>query len=279
VPTILITGATDGIGRQTALDLAATGAKLIVHGRSAAKLERLVEELGRVHGHGEIATIRADLGDVDQVRALARELLERFAGLDVLLNNAGVFMNEYVVTPQDHETTWAVNVLAPTLLTLLLLARLRESEDGGRVVNVSSLAHKRGTATWGDADSPLAFSPHPAYARSKLALNTLTVELARRVGERPLLVSLHPGVVSTKLLTEGFRMQGPDSLREGAATSVYLVTAPISELRAWQGEYFVRSQPAAMHPLARDPETGALLHTLVCHSLGIDPETLARSHA
>jgi short-subunit dehydrogenase len=77
VPTILITGATDGIGRQTALDLAATGANLIVHGRSVEKLERLVEELGRVHGHGEIATIHGDLGDLDQVHALARELLGR----------------------------------------------------------------------------------------------------------------------------------------------------------------------------------------------------------
>jgi NAD(P)-dependent dehydrogenase (short-subunit alcohol dehydrogenase family) len=270
VPTILITGATDGIGRQTALDLAATGANLIVHGRSAAKLERLVEELGRVGGHGEIATIRADLGDLDQVHALARELLERFAGLDVLLNNAGVFMNEYVTTPQGHETTWAVNVLAPILLSHLLLPRLRESEEGGRVVNVSSVAHNRGTPSWDEVDSPRGFDPYAAYARSKLALTLLTVELARRVGERPLLVSLHPGVVSTKLLTAGFGMQGPDSLRDGAATSVYLATAPLSQLRAHQGGYFVRSQPAAMHPLTRDREAGARLHALVYRSLGIE---------
>src|SRR5688572_20881986 len=88
MPTILITGATDGIGRQTARDLAATGADLIVHGRSADKLERLVEELGRVRGHGKISTARADLADLEQVHALARELLERFGRLDVLLNNA-----------------------------------------------------------------------------------------------------------------------------------------------------------------------------------------------
>jgi NAD(P)-dependent dehydrogenase (short-subunit alcohol dehydrogenase family) len=270
VPTILITGATDGIGRQTALDLAATGANLIVHGRSVEKLERLVEELGRVHGHGEIATIHGDLGDLDQVHALARELLERFAGLDVLLNNAGVFMNEYVATPQGHETTWAVNVLAPILLTHLLLPRLRESEDGGRVVNVSSVAHNRGTPSWDEVDVPRGFDPYAAYARSKLALTLLTVELARRVGEQPLLVSLHPGVVSTKLLTAGFGMQGPDSLRDGAATSVYVATAPHSLLRAHQGGYFVRSQPAAMHPLTRDREAGARLHALVYRSLGIE---------
>jgi NAD(P)-dependent dehydrogenase (short-subunit alcohol dehydrogenase family) len=270
VPTILITGATDGIGRQTALDLAATGANLIVHGRSAVKLERLVEELGRVRGHGEIATMRADLGDLDQVHALARELLERHARLDVLVNNAGVYMNEYVITPQGHEATWAINVLAPILLTHLLLPRLRESEDGGRVVNVSSIAHTRGASSWGEVDSPGEFMPYPAYARSKLALTMLTVELARRVGERPLLVSLHPGVVSTKLLTDGIGAQGPDSLREGAATSVYLATAPISQLRAHQGGYFVRSKPAAMDPFARDPDVGARLYALVCRSLGIE---------
>lgn len=269
MPTILITGATDGIGRQTALELAATGADLIVHGRSAAKLERLVEELGRVSGHGQLASVRADLGDLEQVRALAAELLERFDRLDVLLNNAGVFMNEFVSTPQGHEATWAVNVLAPILLTHLLLPRLRESDEG-RVVNVSSIAHNRGTPSWDIVDSKRGFSPYEAYARSKLALTLLTVELARRVGERPLLVSLHPGVVSTKLLTEGFGMQGPDSLGDGAATSVYLATAPISQLQEHQGGYFVRSKPAAMHPLTRDAEAAARLHALVCGSLGID---------
>lgn len=270
VPTILITGATDGIGRQTALELAATGANLIVHGRSAAKLERLVEELGRVSGHGEIAAVRAELGDLEQVRALAGEVLERFDRLDVLLNNAGVFMTEFAVTPQGHESTWAINVLAPMLLTHLLIPRLRESEAGGRVVSVSSVAHNRGSANWDEVDAQRGFDPYAAYARSKLALTMLTVELARRVGERPILVSLHPGVVSTKLLTAGFGMEGPDSLREGAATSVYLATAPISQLQAHQGGYFVRSQPAAMQPLARDPEAGARLHALVCRSLGID---------
>jgi NAD(P)-dependent dehydrogenase (short-subunit alcohol dehydrogenase family) len=141
---------------------------------------------------------------------------------------------------------------------------------GGRVINVSSIAHNRGTANWAEVDSRQSFSPYPAYARSKLALTMLTAELARRVGERPLLVSLHPGVVSTKLLTDGFGMQGPDSLHEGAATSVYLASAPISELRPHQGGYFVRSQPAEMHRLARDGSAGGQLHALVCRSLGID---------
>jgi NAD(P)-dependent dehydrogenase (short-subunit alcohol dehydrogenase family) len=269
VPTILITGATDGIGRQTAHDLAATGADLIVHGRSADKLERLVDELGRVRGHGQLASVRADLSDLEQVRALATEVLERFPSLDVLLANAGVLMTEYVTTPQGHETTWAVNVLAPMLLTHLLLPRLREGKDGGRVVNVSSVAHNRGSADWDAVDSPRGFSSYGAYARSKLALTMLTAELARRVDERPLMVSLHPGVVSTKLLKAGFDMEGPDSLKEGAATSVYAATAPISKLAAHQGGFFTRCQPSAMHPLAHDEKACAELYSLVCRSLDI----------
>ena len=276
--TILITGATDGIGRQTAHDLAATGADLIVHGRSADKLVRLVDELGRVRGHGEISSVRADLADLEQVRALAGEIVERFESLDVLLNNAGVFMNEYVTTPQGHEVTWAVNVLAPMLLTHLLLPRLRGREDG-RVVNVSSIAHNRGSATWDEVDSRRGFSSYDAYSRSKLALTMLTVELGQRVGDRPLMVSLHPGVVSTKLLTAGFGMEGPDSLEDGAATSVHVATAPISQLRAHQGGYFLRSKPSAMHRLASDDEARARLHALVCRSLGIDPANFPRSQA
>ena len=271
MPTILITGASDGIGRQTAKDLAATGADLIVHGRSASKLAELVAELEHVPGHGRVSSIRADLGDLDQVRAIASELAERVDALDVLLHNAGVFMTEYQTSAQGHEATWAINVLAPTLATHLLLGLLRASPEGGRVINVSSVAHNRGASNWDAVDSAEGFSGYAAYARSKLALTRLTSEMARRVGERPLLVSLHPGVVTTKLLTEGFNMQGPDSLRAGAATSVMLASAPITELRPHQGGYFARSRPATPSAKARDAEACAKLYELVRATIGVEP--------
>lgn len=268
---VLLTGATDGIGRQTALDLAARGLDLVVHGRSAEKLRALEGALEAIPGHGQVETATAELADLDQVRALAAEVRRRFPRLDVLVNNAGVYMNELVRTPQGHETTWAVNVLAPLLLTHELLPALREGEAGGRVVNVSSMAHNRGEPTWERADADEGFSPYGAYARSKLALTALTAEIGRRLGPRPLVFSLHPGVVSTKLLTEGFGVTGPDSHADGAATTVYLTTAPLGELRAHQGEYFVRSRPAPMSRVARDPAIAGALYERLAEAIGVAP--------
>ncbi|MFV8750827.1 SDR family NAD(P)-dependent oxidoreductase [Nannocystaceae bacterium ST9] len=268
---ILITGATDGIGRRTAEILAGDGVELIVHGRDAAKLRELAAALADIPGAGPIATVRADLGDLDQVRAMIAELDARFDRLDVLINNAGVFMTEQRRSPQGHELTWAVNVLAPVLLTHALLPRLRASPEGGRVIDVASVAHLRGTLRWDDFDLAEKFSPYMAYAQSKLALVMLDREFALRLAGHPVAVSLHPGVVTTKLLRTGFGMEGPDSLAEGAATSVWLARVPIDRLRPHTGDYFVRREVAPVHPLVRDESSRARLYALVCAQLGIDP--------
>lgn len=271
-PTILVTGATDGIGRQTAQQLAATGANLILHGRSATKLEATRAALEPVPGRGELTTVIADLSDLDAVRRLAIEVDHMIGerGLDVLLNNAGVYFNERRVGPQGFELTWVVNYLAPFLLGHLLVPALRRA-DGGRIVNVSSVAHTRGQLRWDDFDFARGYSAYAAYAQSKLALVMFTTEFARRHTEiGPLCVSLHPGVVSTKLLTEGFGMEGSDSLDEGAATSVYLATVPREQLREHDGEYFVRKRVAPMHPLARDPEACARLYERTRELVGLD---------
>ncbi len=272
-PTILITGATDGIGRETAERLAASGADLILHGRSQAKLDAVLAQLDAVAGRGELSTVVADLSDLDQVRRLAAQVDERVGerGLDVLLNNAGVYQNERKTGAQGHELTWAVNYLAPVLLGELLLPALRRSSSGGRIINVSSIAHTRGQLRWDDFEFTREFSPYAAYAQSKLAIVMHTVELARRLGEAgPLVVSLHPGVVSTKLLTEGFGMHGSDSLDEGAATSVYLALLPSAELRTQQGAYFVRKQVAAMNPITGDRQACARLFERTREILGLD---------
>lgn len=271
-PTILLTGATDGIGRQTAEELAAAGAHLILHGRSQAKLDAVIAALERIPGHGELDTVVADLSDLEQVRTLAAEVDRRLGarGLDVLLNNAGVYINQRQTGAQGHELTWTVNYLAPFLLSHLLLPALRRSEDGGRIVNVSSVAHSRGRLRWTDLDFTRGYGAYEAYAQSKLALTMFSKQLAERLGdEGPIVVSLHPGVVSTKLLTEGFGVQGSDSLDEGAATSVHLALLPADRLRADNGAYFARKQVAATSPLVRDSEARERLYVQTCESLGL----------
>lgn len=274
---ILITGATDGIGRRTAEVLAGDGVELIIHGRSAAKLRELAAELAELPGAGPIATVQVDLGDLDQVRAMAAELAVRFDRLEVLINNAGVFMLERRLTAQGHELTWAVNVLAPVLLGHLLRPVLRAGHDGGRIIDVASIAHLRGSVRWEEFDptdaSTRKFSPYNAYAQSKLALVMLGREYARRVADHgPVAVSLHPGVVSTKLLETGFGMAaGTDSLSEGAATSVWLARVPMDGLRSHAGAYFVRREVAPVHPMVQDAEARARLYANVCAQIGVEP--------
>jgi NAD(P)-dependent dehydrogenase (short-subunit alcohol dehydrogenase family) len=272
-PTILITGATDGIGRQTAEELAATGAHLILHGRSQARLAAVVAAIERVPNHGELHTVVADLSDLEQVRTLAAEV-DRMVGergLDVLLNNAGVYMNEWQTGAQGHELTWTINYLAPFLLGHALLPALSRAPDRGRILNVSSVAHTRGRLSWKDLDLERKYGAYAAYAQSKLALVMFTCELARRLGDAgPISVSLHPGVVSTKLLTEGFGVQGSESLHDGAATSVHLALMPADRLRAYNGGYFARRKVATMNPIAQDSDACARLYMLTRELVGIE---------
>lgn len=271
-PTILLTGATDGIGRQTAEELAATGANLILHGRSEARLDAVVASLEALPGHGEISTVLADLSNLDEVRRLAEQVdrMVGSAGLDVLINNAGVYQHELVTGAQGHELTWVVNYLAPFLLSHLLVPALRRAGSPSRIVNVSSVAHMRGRLRWHDFDFSSDYAAYGAYAQSKLALVMFSCEYARRLGDAgPLVVSLHPGVVSTKLLTEGFGMQGPDSLEDGAATSIYLALASEDLLRPNNGRYFARKQVASMSPEARDLDACARLYARTLALVGL----------
>jgi NAD(P)-dependent dehydrogenase (short-subunit alcohol dehydrogenase family) len=271
--TIFITGATDGIGRRTAEALAATGADLILHGRTLAKLEPVVAALEQIPGHGRVEALAAELSDLDAVRELATQVAATLGDrpLDVLLNNAGVFVTEPARSPQGHELTWAVNHLAPALLCQLLLPCLRRSPDA-RCINVSSMVHKHGEMRWADLDFDEGFNDRAAYAQSKLAMVLFTIELARRLGDDgPIAVSLHPGVVTTKLLVDGFKMQGRDSLDEGAATSIYLALLPTAELRADSGAYFKRKKVDDVNPIANDRGACVRLYELTCEQLGVEP--------
>ncbi|TKD09955.1 SDR family oxidoreductase [Polyangium fumosum] len=222
---VLVTGATDGIGRQTALELLRRGARVLVHGRTTAKTNAVCEALARESHSNDLVPVAADLSSMSSVRALAAEVAGRVERLDVLLNNAGVFMHERKLTEDGFEMTFAVNHLAPFLLTHLLLPKLRAS-DGGRIVTVSSIAHNRGQIEFGDLTSERYFHGYTAYATSKLANVLFAYEMGRRLaGTRITSNALHPGVIGTKLLRSGFGMGG-GTVAQGAATSVRLAIDP-----------------------------------------------------
>lgn len=250
-PIILVTGATDGIGRQTALELLRRGARVLVHGRSRARAEEACAALLREAGTKAAEPFAADLGSLAEVRELAAAVAAAHPAIDVLVNNAGVFMNERLLSADGFEMTLAVNHLAPFLLTHLLLPALQAGPQG-RVVNLSSVAHSRGHIDLTDLNRERGFSGYGAYAASKLANVLFTFELARRLSDTAVTVNaVHPGVVGTKLLRTGFGMGGV-GLAEGAATSVRVATDPL--LSRVTGRYFADGREAPAAAQAQDRE-------------------------
>lgn len=245
---VLVTGATAGIGLQTALELARKGVQLIVHGRSQETVDRARRTLEEAGAGAE--GVAFELSSLASIRRGAEELARRFPRLDVLVNNAGVFMNERVLTEDGLETTFQVNHLAPFLLTNLLL-KGPLTGPGARIVNVSSIAHSRGRIRFEDPQLARGFQGYAAYAQSKLANLLFTFELAGRLPPAQLTANcLHPGVVSTKLLVQGFGMSGSDTVEEAAETSVFLATSP--EVEGVTGRYFARKREVSPAPQALD---------------------------
>jgi NAD(P)-dependent dehydrogenase (short-subunit alcohol dehydrogenase family) len=231
--TILITGATDGIGLETARQLAAQGHELVLHGRNEEKAARAAAAIRIAVPEASLHTAYANLADLAAVARMAHELAARLPQLDVLINNAGVYMTERKLSHDGFEMTLAVNHLAHFLLTGLLLPLLKRSA-APRVVTVSSMVHSSGRIEFDNMNCERNFNGYHAYSNSKLANALFANELARR---EPWLTSnsLHPGVIGTKLLHAAFSMQG-DSVESGARTSVYLATS--SEVAGVTGKYF-----------------------------------------
>jgi NAD(P)-dependent dehydrogenase (short-subunit alcohol dehydrogenase family) len=254
--TALVTGATDGIGFETARGLAAQGLRVLVHGRNADKAGAAAGRIARGQPGARVEPVVADLARMAEVVALARAVEASAPALDVLLNNAGVYVESRRVTPDGLETTMAVNHFAPFLLTHHLRAALERAPQG-RIVTVSSMAHASGEIDAEDLGLARRYTGYGAYSTSKLANVLFTVALARRLAGTPVTANcLHPGVISTKLLRAGFGMGGA-TVERGARTPVYLATSP--EVEGVSGEYFVDSRPATPARRARDDRLAEVL--------------------
>jgi NAD(P)-dependent dehydrogenase (short-subunit alcohol dehydrogenase family) len=246
--TVLVTGSTDGIGKQTALELAKRGFHVIVHGRKEAKCVRTRDEILYNVNNAELDYVVADFASFDSVRILFEEIKMKYDKLDVLVNNAGVFMNERVITADGFEATFQINHLSPFLLTNLLFPLIEKSDDG-RIVNVSSIAHKWAKLDFDNLNGEKGYDGQNAYSISKLANILFTYKLHRMTKGKPAVNALHPGVIGTKLLYAGWGMGG-DSLENGAKTSVYLASS--EEVKGVSGKYFVNMKEEKSSPITYD---------------------------
>lgn len=254
--TALVTGATDGIGRETARQLGARGWRVIVHGRNEIKARAATQLLVDASGKGAYEPAWGDLSRMREVVALASQIRALAPVLDALLNNAGVSVGSRTVTEDGFELTMAVNHFAHFLLTHHLLAALRAA-PAGRIVTVASMTHSSGRIDLNDLALAKHFDGYGAYSTSKLANVLFTVALAKRLADTPVTANCcHPGVISTKLLHSRFGMGGAP-VERGADTSVYLATAP--EVANVSGKYFDDCREASPARAARDAKLAASL--------------------
>ncbi|MDH4224164.1 MAG: SDR family NAD(P)-dependent oxidoreductase [Deltaproteobacteria bacterium] len=288
--TVLITGATGGIGRATALALAAKGARLILTARNPQKGQSVLEEVRRAAGmdmpqtaeperlqaaNREPVLLLADLSLLDQVRQLAEAVTALAPRLDVLINNAGVWPARRIQTPDGLETQFAVNYLAGFLLTRLLQKPLAQAQ--GRVISVSSSFHYFGRIHFDDLQLTRGYTYSKAYSQSKLAQVMFTRQLAKRWGGLGITAhSLHPGVVKTGLfdgLPWMYRLFRPFYLSpaKGAATSVYLASSQDEVLSGkGSGGFFIRQKTAGPSKAALNDAHGEQLWRVSSQLCGLD---------
>lgn len=228
----VITGATAGIGRETALGLAKLGAAVVIVARDPQKAARTVDEISRVTGNGNVESVRADFASLNSVRAAAADIRTRYDAIQVLVNNAGV-ANKYRMLSEDgHELTFAVNHLAPFLLTRELLPLLLAGAPS-RIVNVSSGAEAYGPIDFDDLQSEKGYRGFAVYGKTKLMNVLFTYELASRLSGTGVTANcLHPGTVATDMLRQLprwlYALISPflSTPEQGAETPVFLASSP-----------------------------------------------------
>ncbi|HVK73190.1 MAG TPA: SDR family NAD(P)-dependent oxidoreductase [Kofleriaceae bacterium] len=254
--TALVTGSTDGIGKEIALGLARAGLRVLVHGRNRPKVDHAIATIAAAVPGADLDGVSFDLGSMASVRRGAAEIGERLGeggALHVLINNAGIFAGERVLTEDGIEATLAVNHVGHYLLTQLLLPWLRRGAPA-RVIIQSSIAHTRGRIHLDDLTLSRGFSGYAAYAQSKLANVMHALDLAAAHDPATLAAyAVHPGVISTKLLREGFGPVRGATPAQGAAQAIWLATTEVIEEPS--GTYFSEKHPTPPAAAAFDTAT------------------------
>lgn len=273
--TVLITGATDGIGRITAEMMAKAGATLLLHGRSQEKIQRAIDEIKQATGNDKTFGYQADFASLAQVKALGEQVIAEHPRLDVVINNAGLGPGSRSnparqVSQDGHELIFQVNYLATALLSLQLMPALHQAK--GRLINIAS-----------EAQAPLQFEHmmeaigFPAYAQSKLAVINFSLSLAERVRDLGVTVNaLDPGsFLNTRMVKEtwGESARSPES---GALAHLFLAAAP--ELEQVTGQFFSELRTAQAHEQAYEKEAQNRLWDFTQSTLGaLNSSSNARS--
>lgn len=263
----LVTGGTNGIGLIAARELAKQGASVVIVGRNPQKTEQTVESLRKETGSSNITSLVGDMSSMADVRRVAREYAASHSRLDVLLNNAGAFFGQRLVTKDGYEMTFALNHLGYYLLTRELMDLLKRSAPA-RVVSVSSGAQNMGRLNFDDLMEENKFSGQRAYNNSKLANVLFTFELSRKLqGTGVTANCVHPGIVDTNFGKENptglmkflLAIAGPFMLtpEQGADTLIWLSSSP--EVEGVTGKYFVKRKESRVNRQARDAAACARL--------------------
>lgn len=278
---VLITGATNGIGKQAALELARMGAAVVIVGRDEVKTRKVSIDIKQLSGNANIDLAVGDLSSMDEVRRIAAEYRDTYGRLDVLLNNAGAVYSDYQQSADGYEMTFALNHISYYLLTLLLLDIIElTAKDHGeaRIINVSSSAHRNATLRLDNLRDQSGFSMLNSYGASKLMNVLFTYELARRLdGSAVTVNAVHPGLVSTgfghntgrifsgliKVAQKLFAI----SPQRGAETLVYLASA--SEVAGTSGKYWNEKKQKRSSDISYDREQQKELWEFSAEATGV----------
>jgi retinol dehydrogenase-14 len=277
----IVTGANSGIGKVTARELARRGDTVVMICRSSQRGEQARQELITATGNERIDLIQADFASLDHVRRAATTFKQRYQRLDVLVNNAGLLINKRMLSADGYEATFAINHLAPFLLTHLLLDTIKASAPA-RIINLSSGAHFAANLRLNDLQAERGYNAFIAYSNSKLCNVLFSYELARRLAGTGVTVNaVHPGGVATNfargnesggLLNMLFGLARPflRTPEQGAETSIYLATSP--EVEGVTGKYFADSRPQTSSGVSRDSDIQRRLWAISEELTGIREE-------